>query len=537
MNLLPVITRELRAEARHPSTYWLRVLGAGAVIAAAILFTLVYGANTQLGAKLFQELHLTVQLTLWVLVPLLTADCLSRERREGTLGLLFLTPLRAFDIVVAKSLVHGLRAVTLILATLPVVALPVLMGGVAWQQTAASLLLNSSAICLALAAGLLASALSKSWVRSLIVAFGLAGLLALTYCTALGSIHGVNAGGTRYFAGAQPLQIGLQLAGGINPDDYLSYRLVRTPWLGVPQVASVVPQYLLSAIEGFALAGGGLIGSAIIAALVTRRSWPERPPAPAAIWLRQRLCTPVVMLGVLQRWMKRKLDRNPLGWLEQRTWSGRLVIWGWFAAMISVYSLILTDGNFLARNLANVHSFMGWLLLLSLALNASTSFRRERETRVLELLLVSPLSETQIILGRLRGLWGQFLPSFLLLVGGWLYLSSALNHRGRESFSILLLASSFVAVPVAGLYFSLICRNFLIALLATVGLTLVLPLIWPSLLKLFLLALSLGAIRFGPGQFTDNLAASLLFQLALTAYLQFQLRRRLEARQFAMEST
>ena len=33
----------------------------------------------------------------------MTADCLSEEKREGTLGLLFLTDLRGYDIVVSSS--------------------------------------------------------------------------------------------------------------------------------------------------------------------------------------------------------------------------------------------------------------------------------------------------------------------------------------------------------------------------------------------------------------------------------------------------
>jgi len=41
-------------------------------------------------------------------VPMLAADCVSRERREGTLGLLFLTPLDARGIMLAKSMVHHL---------------------------------------------------------------------------------------------------------------------------------------------------------------------------------------------------------------------------------------------------------------------------------------------------------------------------------------------------------------------------------------------------------------------------------------------
>ena len=33
----------------------------------------------------------------------LTADCLSEEKREGTLGLLFLTSLKGYDVVLGKS--------------------------------------------------------------------------------------------------------------------------------------------------------------------------------------------------------------------------------------------------------------------------------------------------------------------------------------------------------------------------------------------------------------------------------------------------
>ena len=43
--------------------------------------------------------------------------------------------------------------------------------------------------------------------------------------------------------------------------------------------------------------------------------------------------------------------------------------------------------------------------------DGSGSFRRERETGVLELLLVAPLSTHQIVWGRLRAIWGQFAPA------------------------------------------------------------------------------------------------------------------------------
>src|SRR2546426_1402832 len=168
MIVIPVIGRELRASARQPFTYSPRTLGVAALLLACLLFGLEYGFGPALGGKLFGSLHFTLFLAIWLLVPLLTADCISRERREGTLGLLFLTRLSAQDIVAAKTLAHALRALTLWLAVLPVLMIPFLLGGVTWMEALLSVAISFSAVCWALSAGLVASAWSKSWLRSLL---------------------------------------------------------------------------------------------------------------------------------------------------------------------------------------------------------------------------------------------------------------------------------------------------------------------------------------------------------------------------------
>src|SRR5437763_1392894 len=96
--------------ARKPFSFVARAVG--------LVFGLRYNFGPSLGGLLFGSLHFTLFWAIWVLVPLLTADCISRERREGTLGLLFLTRLRATDIVFAKTLAQALRALTLWLAVL-----------------------------------------------------------------------------------------------------------------------------------------------------------------------------------------------------------------------------------------------------------------------------------------------------------------------------------------------------------------------------------------------------------------------------------
>src|SRR5436190_22083533 len=128
------------------------------------------GAPSELGGRLFSALNATLFLSIWIFVPLLTADTISREKREGTIGLLFLTPLTPIGIVFGKSLIHALRAITLFLAVLPALALPFLLGGLTWKDCVVSLFLNSSALVLALGAGLLASTLATDSRRALALA-------------------------------------------------------------------------------------------------------------------------------------------------------------------------------------------------------------------------------------------------------------------------------------------------------------------------------------------------------------------------------
>ena len=98
MSILPVIARELRAQARQPLTYWLRVVGALLVFGAigCALWKMgqsrvqtrfpIPGPNPieTFGGTLFGKLNLFIFLAIWLFVPLATADAVSanggRER-------------------------------------------------------------------------------------------------------------------------------------------------------------------------------------------------------------------------------------------------------------------------------------------------------------------------------------------------------------------------------------------------------------------------------------------------------------------------
>ncbi|MGD0259215.1 MAG: ABC transporter permease [Verrucomicrobiota bacterium] len=523
MNVLPVIERELRASARQPFTYYLRVLGVTALLLAGLLFGLEQGFAPGFGRQLFGRLHCALFGAIWVLVPMLTADCISRERREGTLGLLFLTPLKGTDIVVAKVLAQGLRAMTLGLAVLPVLTIPFLLGGVSWADAVRSVIVNANAMCWALAAGLLASAWNKAWLRALLWA----GILAAAFFLILAAavdwflLQALNA-----IIQKRPGQFEMNWDSVLETGFLLANTLMDWPgWAPVSLGAPLGKTTICSLVA--------LVAAVLAAGAKTRRSWQEEPPSRRRVWLRQTFCTPVLWLSFFRWWMRRKVERNPIGWLEQRTWSGRLVTWGCFAVLISIYSTVLTDRYFF-RDANHLQETLAWLLAGSMAMSAAGSFRRERESGVLELLLVSPLGEHRIISGRLRGLWGQFLPTAGLLLAVWPYFSSFLPG-GSDAGAIVFFAVTFLSVPVFGLYFSLRCRNFLTAFLSTVAVGLLLPMVLSALFEWVRWAYANSNSRFSWEMRLCVSAA--IYQAILASFCWHRLYRRLKKRAFPLERT
>lgn len=535
MIVLPVIERELRVQSRQAFTYWLRVIGAGTLVLIGIYSEFARGWSPMRpvqapGAQLFGHLTTTLFFTIWILVPLATADCISRERREDTLGLLFLTPLKAMDIVTAKGLAHGLRAFTFWLAILPVMTVPFLMGGVNWKEATLAALIDFSSICWALSAGVLASSISKSWLRSLLAA-ALLGLLFSIVFAIMNSLSIIAAG-----VGFLPrfqwdlLNLDQMLIGG-----FLAAADVNGRWSGMALFSSMpAAQTALVVREGMAalLSMGVLLLTMRLAAWNVRRNWRPRERSAREIWIEQKFCTPVVAVTFFRRWMLRKLERNPVGWLQQRTWTGRAAVWGWLAVIISVYSAALGDNYFFRRE-DILQKLMAWLMLGNMAASAVGSFRRERETGVLELLLVTPTSEAQIILGRLRGLWGQFLPAWGLLLGVWLYFIDAFGQDFGSLESVWFFIVGFFTVPVIGLYYSLRRSNFVSAFLSTIVAGLLLPAVATVLI-------SYGRwVLFGPlfasSQIKQPVVLISACQIVIAMALGRRLYRDLVLRRFAFE--
>src|SRR2546423_1077218 len=121
MTLLPVVSRELSVVARRAATYWMRVgLSFASLLGMAwILVTSWQAPQALQGRMVFQSLAtFGFVYAICAGIPL-ASDCISREKREGTLGLLFLTDLRGYDDIFGKMASSALNGIYVVLALLP----------------------------------------------------------------------------------------------------------------------------------------------------------------------------------------------------------------------------------------------------------------------------------------------------------------------------------------------------------------------------------------------------------------------------------
>src|ERR1700710_828643 len=133
MTFLPMVERELRIAARLTVTYGNRTLTVAVISFVAgvmLLFGFFFRFRCEVGRNMFWTLTYLTMIFCLLEGVRKTADCLSEEKREGTLGLLFLTDLKGYDIIFGKLAAALLNSIYGLLSVLPILAFSLLLGGV-----------------------------------------------------------------------------------------------------------------------------------------------------------------------------------------------------------------------------------------------------------------------------------------------------------------------------------------------------------------------------------------------------------------------
>ncbi len=187
MSFLPIVNRELLEASKRKSTFNLRLIAALISLAVIIyLYTFSEIGNfnsVNLGRNILVVLS-SISFTYCLLAGVFcTSDCLSSERRHGTMGLLFLTRLKSYDVTAGKLAANSLNATYGLVASFPILALSILFGGVTDDQFIRTTLALSACLALSLSIGLLASALYDEAKNTM--AFAVLILLAVTFAPPL----------------------------------------------------------------------------------------------------------------------------------------------------------------------------------------------------------------------------------------------------------------------------------------------------------------------------------------------------------------
>lgn len=406
MTFLPIVERELRIAARRASTFWVRffvaagVLGLGLFIAAA--------GDQSRPEKVSKEFFVAMGSLGLIFGTLsgifLTSECLSEEKREGTLGLLFLTDLKGYDIVLGKLAATSLHAVYGLFAMVPLLWLPLLVGGVTGGEIARVALVLLTTLLLSLSIGLFSSVLNREARHSM--------------------------GGTVF---------GLLLFAGILPALWWVQRVtINQWWASVLLWPSPVYAYTAALDSAYRFRGGPaqfwgamtVLAGLCLAFLTAAAIWLPR------VWRKEN--GPEVSRTRPPRSLSERtpftglLERNPFLWLASALLARAKHPWFVIGSLMVLFLFFLTaalSGSNQWREAVIACFFISYALhqivKMLVAIESTRQFSEDKKSGALELLLVTPQKEQAILAGHFEALHQRFNPIKRLLAGVNLAMAAA----------------------------------------------------------------------------------------------------------------
>lgn len=429
----PVFTREAATAPRRPRLYIGRASYVGVLLVLMCTAWQVLAGTQEVrnlgdlarfGAIVFQILAPLQLAVVMFFAALSAASAVAAEKDRQTLILLLLTNLSNVELVLGKLLASMLNVLVLIASALPVFMLLVLLGGVSFEQVGRAFAVTLAS---ALAAGSLGATLAfwreKTFQTLAMTALALVFWLAAWEAVARGAFGGgwLGVSAETVGAGFSPWQAMLHATQpAVETDPALG-------WVG-----NSVNLFLL-----MALAAASLLN---LLAVTMVRVWnPSRELRRGAEESEEK---PETSAPVQKTGATREVWDNPIIWREMRTWAyGRKILAVRLAYLVlfslafaGLYTLMHQEDRPSQADLAAVLAPFGVLSLVLLNAQAVTALTSERDAKAIDLLLVTDLTPSEIIYGKLGGVFYNTKEMWLLPM----FLSGYLWYGGAVSFENLL---------------------------------------------------------------------------------------------------
>jgi ABC-type transport system involved in multi-copper enzyme maturation permease subunit len=428
---LPIARREMLVTARSAAFYRSRIAAGIVMLVCGTGFAMLYqrsGIGTLAGFLNIGTYSISM-MTLF-LGASLTSDAIARERREGTLGFLFLAGLSPFQITGGKLVAHCIAAFYTVLLLFPLLMLFVLTGGVAFQQILTVLLLALNTLFFSASLGIAASCTTDQAKK----AAGRANAVLMIFWWGVPMAAGL----------AQNFKAPAWVAKALS---FLSVGVFGSMWGPFRMGRPVLPP-LWQTLLSTHLLGWCFLGLAIF---LLPRIWQDRPSRARRSlreWWRD------FSRGTLRqraRLRLKLLDRNPFLWLASRDrlrFAGVTIFTIFFGGLALWISTLRRE---LLLPLVLGLTFIHKLMMCGIS---SSQIGIEQEQGSLEMLLSTPLTEREILRGQYLAAVRRFRVAALLLFLLQLY---AWHFTGTHS----LLPASLLPVFMFVLAPSFIAAHFL----------------------------------------------------------------------------
>jgi hypothetical protein len=472
MNFLPIAHLELRRAARRPMTYYARCLAGLLAFSTGLAFVFA-GFNRTMsaasaGRAAFGLLAGAAYVLLAAQAILLTCDCLSLEKREGTLGLLFLTDLNGFDIVAGKLAARISLSFYCLMAAFPAFGFCLILGGVGLGDLVMVALGLLNTLFFFATLGILISACV--WRERAATTWG---GLALLLLGVLLPILGLILNSTAFLAliPAGAMLAAPSLAAGIgSPPNVAASLLIphALGWLFIGAASGLVPRSWTPAAN---------INPARRAIATRQSRTPPHHPTPWVTEPAKPLLTTALLIIICAAILAGALLAGP-SWLA--------VQWG----QVALLTILL------------LHS----VLKYQAASQAGRMLAGQRRSGELELLLTTPYGEAGVLRGCLLGLKrGLFWPTLfalgvdlaLLLFGWWkAWFGNGQAWAAMVVAEVVWLLVNLYSLSWVGLFLGLKLANPARAASQAIFYVVLLP--WLLAMAFAALAALLAGGRFGP---------------------------------------
>ena len=182
MHLNPIVKKDVRVQSRSMKICW-GIFAYELILALVFFFAMliiqqnvVYSSDQNIYSAmvwLYPILAVTQLVILGVVVPVRTAASISGEKERQTFDIMMTTSMTPFSVILGKVMTAIVQSMFYVVAGMPVMALPFIIGGMSWSSLFWFLGVALLVSVFSASIGILCSSICRKSISAVIMSYGI----------------------------------------------------------------------------------------------------------------------------------------------------------------------------------------------------------------------------------------------------------------------------------------------------------------------------------------------------------------------------